>query len=119
MSCAERCGAEPLLRCMHAHAAMRCAQCHACPHAMHVQRACAQVRLMIGEFKSSNKPEEAALSGQEIVAAGAAASAIQAMLLCELTSVHKDLVKFQETRALWAQVRTAPLPPTAACAVPL
>jgi hypothetical protein len=63
-----------------------------------------QVKLMVGEFSSSRKEDEAVLSCQELMAEGASAAAVHANLLCELTSVYKDLADFEEKRCTWLQV---------------
>jgi hypothetical protein len=59
---------------------------------------------MVGEFSSSRKEDEAVLSCQELMAEGASAAAVHANLLCELTSVYKDLADFEEKRCTWLQV---------------
>jgi hypothetical protein len=67
-----------------------------------------QVQLMLGEFSSSRKEGEAVLSCRELMAQGASAAAVHATLLCELTSMYKDEVRFIEARNTWLQVMHLP-----------
>lgn len=59
---------------------------------------------MQGEFVSSGRADEAVLSAEEILQAGATSASLVAMLLCVLTVVHKDPDAYQAARTSWLEV---------------